>query len=115
MSKLPIPKEYVVDGLETLSYDKINKRVEAVKYKTPNGTTFTLASDVMGIQFCSKGRLWPNKRSWKSMEEGVAYLRENTAKAIAFFESAGDKSTTSFDVGDVLFTIAVKSVRKGGA
>ena len=82
-----IPDNYLVEGLETSSYSKLNESTEAVNYTTPNGTKFALAKDFMGIQFCMGGRFWPPPFSaFPSMEEAVDYLKENTVDAIEFFE-----------------------------
>ena len=87
MAELPVPQEYLVEGLEVAHYDYVNKYTEAVAFKTPSGREFSLAKDMMGIQFCAAGRLWPNGKSWPSMEAAIAHLREHTDEAIAFFEA----------------------------
>jgi len=99
-----VPEKYLVDGLEAVGYDKVGNLAEAVDFKTPNGTKFSLARDMMGIQFCAGGRLWPGWMGFASMNEAITHIKEHTAEAIAFFDST--TKGKSFDVLDVLFAAA---------
>ncbi len=105
MAKQEVPQEYRVKGLEATGYNKANSLAEAVDFKTPNGSTFSLARDMMGVQFCAAGRLWPNIRGFDSMDEAIAHIKKHTDEAIAFFESSG--TGKSFDVVDVLIAGAL--------
>ena len=104
MPEQQVPQEYLVEGLEAVHYDYVGKNAKAVTFKTAVGKEFTLAKDMMGIQFCAAGRLWPNGKSWPSMEVAIAHLREHLGDAIAFFEvPVPGRSEEHFSVGDVLF------------
>jgi hypothetical protein len=82
-----VPKEFLVEGLEASGYSKPNNSCEAVNYTTPNGATFSLAKDFMGIQFCKGGRFWPPPFvSFPSMEVAVTCLRSQTKSAVDFFD-----------------------------
>jgi hypothetical protein len=96
-----VPQKYIVDGLEAVSYGKLNADTEAVNFKTPKGTEFSLARDIMGIQFCASGRLWPSMRGFASMEKAITYIKKHTAEAVAFFDSI--EPSESFGVIDVVF------------
>lgn len=99
-----VPKKYLVDGIEAVGYNKLNSTTEAVGFKTPNGTKFSLARDMMGIQFCAGGRLWPRQMGFASMNEAIMYIKEHTAEAIAFFDSTEEGAP--FAVLNTLFAVA---------
>jgi len=105
MPKQLAPVKYIVYGLEVTNYNKPNKDTEVVDFKTPNGVEFSLAKDIMGIQFCVEGRMWPNAKPWPSMDAAIAYIKEHTADAIAFFDSS-DPGEKQFDVADIAFAAA---------
>ena len=87
MTKLAIPNEYLVDGLEAIHYSKPGDKCEAVQYETPKGTKFSVAKDFMGIQICMSGRFWPPPFSaFQSMEQAVELLRTQTNEAVSFFD-----------------------------
>ncbi len=106
MSQKETPKKYQVNRLRAFGHCRPNKHTEAVNYETPNGAKFSLAKDMMGTQFCAAGRLWPDGRSWPSMEAAVEYLKEHTLEAIGFFDS-NNPGTKQFDVVDVCFAAAI--------
>jgi hypothetical protein len=82
-----IPENYLINGLEAVSYSKPDKRSEAVSYKTPNGTSFVIAKDFLGIQICMRGQFWPPPfTSFPNMGIAVEYLRAATNSAIDFFD-----------------------------
>jgi len=87
-----VPKEYEVEGLNANNYSKLNATTEAVEYITPNGTTFALARDFMGIQICKNGCFWPPPfMSFPNMKAAVTCLRIETKAAIAFFDEVANK------------------------
>lgn len=107
MTKKGIPSKYLVDGLKAVGYSKPDSSSEAVDFKTPNGIVFVLAKDMMGIQFCNAGRLWPIGQTFRTMKDAIAHIKKHTDEAIAFFEA--DKPAESekpFNVVDVLFAAA---------
>jgi len=82
-----IPKEYLIKGLEAVGYSKPDDRTEAVEYKTPNGTSFNIAKDFLGIQICMEGRFWPPPlTSFPSMGMAIECLRTATKSATEFFD-----------------------------
>ncbi len=87
MVKKEVPNEYLVNGLEAVGYSKLDSNTEAVDFKTPKGTAFTLAKDMMGIQFCKNGRLWPIGQTFRTMRDAITHIKEHTDEAIAFFEA----------------------------
>lgn len=99
-----VPEQYFVNGLKASGYSKLGPNTEAVDFTTPKGTEFSLARDMMGIQFCKGGRLWPSMRGFASMEKAITHIRKHTDGAIAFFDST-EKGKT-FNVIDVLFAAA---------
>jgi hypothetical protein len=105
MPKRLAPVRYLVYGLEIVEYSKPDKNSEVVVFKTPKDTRFVLAKDIMGIQFCADGRMWPDAKSWPSMEAATAYIKEHTADAIAFFDS-DDPGEKQFNVADVAYAAA---------
>lgn len=108
-----VPSKYLVGGLKAVEYSKLDSYTEAVDFKTPNGIVFALAKDMMGIQFCNKGRLWPIGQSFRTMEDAIEHIKKHTDEAIAFFEA--DKPVESekpFNVIDVLFAAACAGQRQ---
>ena len=82
-----IPENYLVKGLEAVNYSKPDRKTEAIEYKTPSGTSFSLAKDFLGIQICMRGRFWPPPfTSFPNIDIAVEYLRAKTADAVEFFE-----------------------------
>lgn len=82
-----VPSDYLIDGLEAIHYSKPDDRSEAVKYKTPNGTDFVIARDMMGVQICKGGVFWPPPfTSFRTMIEAIELLKINVSNAITYFD-----------------------------
>lgn len=106
-----IPEQYIIEGLNTLGHVRLNDVTEAVDFQTPKGTKFFLARDMMGIQFCAEGMVWPSTKGLPSMEDAMNHLKENLEEAIAFFDSG--TPSKQFGLGDVFLAAAIAGQREG--
>jgi hypothetical protein len=107
-----IPEMYIIDGVKTLKHARLNDVTEAVDFETPKGTKFFLARDMVGIQFCTGGKIWPSLKSFPSMENAMEYFRDNLEDAIAFFDS--NIPSKQFSLNEIFFAAAVAGQRKAG-
>jgi 2-iminoacetate synthase ThiH len=91
-----LPEKYKINGLELIDYsppfkDARGVECEAISYKTPSNSKFSVAKDFMGTQICKNGCFFPGFCNFRSVEDAVKYLRENTPAAIKFFDKVPDR------------------------
>lgn len=87
---MKLDEKFVVEGLELIAHSAPKEPgfegYEALKYKTPSGSEFVIAKDVMSCQICKYGAFFPGFVNFGTIERAVDYLRQHTSDAVRFFD-----------------------------